>query len=741
MTSTRLGNVTVFDELAEVPRWICWREELDANGRPTKVPYSVNGRKAKSTDPSTWATRAEAERVCEERKYDGIGIILGDGLGGVDLDSCRDPETGELTRWAQEILDGFHSYAEISPSGTGVKIYALGAPDDLPANTIPMATPPINGKPAKLETFVNARYFAVTGEILDGFPDELVDCGDTGGAWDRLTRLLAKHGNTKSERGNSQATGATEMSSTLQRALEYDPRLRKLWMDGRESFKNDNDYSRNDLALAAVLALKGFGNKDIEAAIRAYPLGQIGRRNGEKPPLTGRDADRAISRVLGLTAGAGGSADDSSPEGNDAEPPLPRYISLREALADPAAKRQPKVVVPRLAWRARVSLLAAREKLGKSTTAAVAVAQLSRHGIVLGGFCHDGTALIVSLEEHLDDTATRLEDLGADWDRVNLITPAHIGTNNPLDFIADVIAELKPDLVIIDTLAALVDLLADVPESGNAGDWTRVMARLTRIARETEAAVLVLHHGRKSDGKYRDSTAIGAGVDAVLEMTEGKADMTRKVTCHARFKTEPFSFILTGDTLELVGDVPLTQRILTYVAQNPDCSQNDVERSVQGRREDIRKALLDLIGEGAVNDHGDSHSGRRLRCAPPSGAPTFEDTPKTGDGEPPKNGVGVGRAHLGAPAGRTPSPSAPRSETPIRGFREAGAPGVKEELLAELELKPADDDADYARAERAAIQAESARPNPDGRCQGCGTSIEVTQTHCARCKYKGKGTE
>jgi hypothetical protein len=59
--------------------------------------------------------------------------------------------------------------------------------------------------------------------------------------------------------------------------------------------------------------------------------------------------------------------------------------------------------------------------------------------------------------------------------------------------------------------------------------------------------------------------------------------------------------------------------------------------------------------------------------------------------------------------------------------------------IAALDLEPVDDDAySYARAKRAAIQYESARPNPDGLCQECGKSVEVTQTHCARCKYPKK---
>jgi hypothetical protein len=46
-----------------------------------------------------------------------------DGIAGIDLDGCRDPTTGEIAEWAMKIVRSINSYTEISPSGTGVKIF------------------------------------------------------------------------------------------------------------------------------------------------------------------------------------------------------------------------------------------------------------------------------------------------------------------------------------------------------------------------------------------------------------------------------------------------------------------------------------------------------------------------------------------------------------------------------------------------------------------------------------------
>jgi putative DNA primase/helicase len=58
----------------------------------------------------------------------GIGYVFSaeDPYTGIDLDKCRDPETGTIEEWAQEIIISLRSYTEISPSGRGVHIIVRG---------------------------------------------------------------------------------------------------------------------------------------------------------------------------------------------------------------------------------------------------------------------------------------------------------------------------------------------------------------------------------------------------------------------------------------------------------------------------------------------------------------------------------------------------------------------------------------------------------------------------------------
>jgi putative DNA primase/helicase len=147
------------EELTERPQWVCWRfEERDA--KPTKVPYTPGTlHRASSTDLMTWRTFEEAARAYErsEPPYDGIGFVFSsaDPYTGIDLDKCRNPKTGEISPWAQKIIDRVQEgYVEISPSGTGVHIIVEGTVRDGGMRKGP------------IEMYSRERFFTITGEVL-----------------------------------------------------------------------------------------------------------------------------------------------------------------------------------------------------------------------------------------------------------------------------------------------------------------------------------------------------------------------------------------------------------------------------------------------------------------------------------------------------------------------------------------------------------------------------------------------
>lgn len=142
--------------------WVCWRVET-RDGDPTKVPVCPNtGSRASSTDDSTWSdfeTALEAH-TGDKIRTAGLGFMFSPTgpFVGVDLDKCRDPESGEFDEWAQETLDELDTFSEVSPSGTGAHAIGKG---DLPDG---------GNRKGDVEMYEEARFFTVTGEHLDATP-------------------------------------------------------------------------------------------------------------------------------------------------------------------------------------------------------------------------------------------------------------------------------------------------------------------------------------------------------------------------------------------------------------------------------------------------------------------------------------------------------------------------------------------------------------------------------------------
>ena len=156
-------------QLTERPQWVCWRLKM-RDGKPTKVPYTPGTeRRASSTDLMTWRTfeeALEAYEASEPMAYDGIGFVFSsaDPFVGIDLDDCRDPETGEIAPWAQKIIDRVQEgYIEASPSGTGVHIIVEGTVRDGGMRKKVRLNGEVVGE---IEMYSRKRFFTITGEAL-----------------------------------------------------------------------------------------------------------------------------------------------------------------------------------------------------------------------------------------------------------------------------------------------------------------------------------------------------------------------------------------------------------------------------------------------------------------------------------------------------------------------------------------------------------------------------------------------
>lgn len=154
-------------QLRDRRQWVLWKY-VNRNGEPTKVPFSPSGTPAKANDSATWS--AFEDCVPQVSKYEGLGfeISAADPIVGVDLDGCREKETGEIEPWAREIIEKADSYTEVSPSGTGVKLFVRGKWPHGGKNKKFDTEGEVCEKQPGIEVYSQGRYFAVTTLRLKG---------------------------------------------------------------------------------------------------------------------------------------------------------------------------------------------------------------------------------------------------------------------------------------------------------------------------------------------------------------------------------------------------------------------------------------------------------------------------------------------------------------------------------------------------------------------------------------------
>lgn len=279
-----------------------------------------------------------------------------------------------------------------------------------------------------------------------------------------------------------------------------------------------------------------------------------------------------------------------------------REWSLRELLDTPELVELPEPRARYLAYPGRAVLLAGPEKLGKSTLMAHAVAAVTRgdHWLEEPTTGKSQTVLWAT-EEHPGDVGRRLGGLGADPDGVVVLQWGA----DPIGEIREAAERHGAGLVVVDTLAAVAEKAA--PESGSASQWAAIMRPLVRMARELECALDILHHARRSDGQYRDSSEIGAAVDVIVELSGAPTARTRKLTWRGRYgRGEVTVELKEGSYRLLMGreDDGLQDEVLGFVRRHPGCSGASIERAVTSRASHVRQAVGALLTSGRMVDEG-----------------------------------------------------------------------------------------------------------------------------------------
>lgn len=262
-------------ELKQLKQWVCWRYE-NRNGKPAKVPISPHNEfKAATNNSRTWSSFVEALRYYANQRKNGIagiGFMFTDDdpYCGIDLDDCRDPQTGKLTPVAQEFVETTDSYAEISPSGMGIHIFVKAKPRG-------------GGRRKRnpsIEIYYSSRYFTMTGNVLDG-RNAIQD------RQEGIDALLEKYldpqpslqPGQKAQQRDTKTLQALTDEKIIKRAMnaKNSDKFKRL-MSGDLS-EYSEDHSGGDMALCNILA---FWTKDPQQIDRLFRQSRLMRPKWDK---------------------------------------------------------------------------------------------------------------------------------------------------------------------------------------------------------------------------------------------------------------------------------------------------------------------------------------------------------------------------------------------------------------------------------------------------------------------------
>jgi hypothetical protein len=481
-----------------VPHWV---------GHRNKKPISiVTGLAAKVNDSSTWGSFEEAKRFYEQTLADplaGVGFVFdgSEGMTFIDLDHviADGKWTGPVE--LQSLMAGAsgETYAEISPSGTGIHVFGLAV---LPL----VAKHSIKVEGAGLEAYSSGRYSTVTGLRISA--------AQLGAIQSRVNRVAEALGHSGPEETPIEAPEPERAEEIISALSHLDPDMPYV------------DWLRVGMALRAGLGAAG----------RQVWLAWC--RDGEKyhpgePEEKWRSFQKGgvgLGTLLQMAQDAGWEA-GNRPTAADDFAILTGAATIRGLDGGglkliPLAEVKPEKID--WLWKGYIALghltlVAGDPGLGKSIMTLDLAARLSR-GVPLPGdptIRPPARVLLLNAEDGQADTLRpRAGAAGADLSKVVVLDILHGGRPPQLPddvhLLEDYIKQVgNVSMVVLDPLNACVPVRLDSHKDQHV---RQALQPLVEMAMRLKVAVVVVVHLNKTADAgallYRISGSIGIGATA-----------------------------------------------------------------------------------------------------------------------------------------------------------------------------------------------------------------------------------
>ena len=240
-------------ELKTIHKWGHWRRDHDRNGEPTKIPITATG---VPIDHAKWDWSFVEALELLTAKMGGLGLSLPPGVVGIDIDHCV--IDGVVDPWAVEIIEKLDTYTEISPSGTGVRMFALGSVDH--AGVGLKRYKKTIDKERAIEIYPGDsthRFLTVTGNCIRPVPvaERSRQLNELFAATFAAEILEAKEAATRiTEKsvGDYSETLDVEDSEIIEMACGHNQKFKALWAGDISAYKGDD--SAADAGLVPLIA-------------------------------------------------------------------------------------------------------------------------------------------------------------------------------------------------------------------------------------------------------------------------------------------------------------------------------------------------------------------------------------------------------------------------------------------------------------------------------------------------------
>ena len=277
------------DELKKLPRWVVSTAEEDADTKETisakKCPINARtGKRALSNDPRTWSTFDEATQAIATQiptrygKGGGCGVaghlgfMLGEGYAGIDLDHVV--TDGVIVPWAAQVVAEVGSYAEYSPSGTGLHIIVRDCKVPEGVGHKKAVATNEDGSSQEMEVYDSGRYFRMSGAVIPHSANTI--CDNQAAFTAVCERHLSKGRQSKAQpvtRPIRPADQPATVATVLEKMFnsEHGAKWESVYEGDMSGY--DNDHSDADYALCHSLAFWSDGDASlIDACFRGSGL-------------------------------------------------------------------------------------------------------------------------------------------------------------------------------------------------------------------------------------------------------------------------------------------------------------------------------------------------------------------------------------------------------------------------------------------------------------------------------------